>query len=146
MNVTSYPVQEFRNLIFAVTTFVLTNTVICVKTHFETCFMLTLILSIAYKCVQSYWKTLQCSGILSHQKSTVYSHVFFMPMTKKIVRPILLVLHFSLSGIHRWTVDSRHKGQSLQKVCPCHDVIMNTVCSVYVTRGLIQYENVILPV
>ena len=68
------------------------------------------------------WRHNECNGVLNHQPHDCLLSRSFRYSTKKTSK--LRVTGIWVRGIHRWPVNSLHKGLVTRKMFPFHDVIM----------------------
>ena len=80
----------------------------------------------------SQWRHNERDGISNHQPQDCLLNGLFRRRWKKTSK--LRVTGF-VKGIHRWPVNSTHKGPVTRKILPFDDVIIRlfSVCSVYIT-------------
>ena len=78
------------------------------------------------------WRHIERCGVSNHQLTTVYSTVYSWTDQRKHQSTASLVF---VRGIHRWPVDSPHKGPVTRNMFPFDDVIMVPSLSVWRSHG-----------
>ena len=63
-----------------------------------------------------------------HEHPHIWNHQFIQPHVQTNNKENTKALHYWLpvQGIHRWPMDSSHKGPVMQQAFPCHNVIMRS--------------------
>ena len=67
------------------------------------------------------WRHNECNGVSNHQPQIVYSTVYSGADQRKHESSASMAF---VQGIHRWPVNSPHKGPVMQKLCLFDDIIM----------------------